>query len=111
MTHSKLPNDNEIEDFLLAVFAKIDDLCSPDVTLEVFRTISNRDFPSLKARYKSMRGGVGSPLNSRIGMAVKRLLGRENDIEVNVTENVFIQSYTRFYQLPCDTTNLQKSAK
>lgn len=70
---------------------------SPDITLMVFKTIEGYR-AKFGSRYRMLGGGKGSSLNAQIGLAVKLLLGRENDSEHAVTDEqcTLIESYTRF---------------
>lgn len=102
----KTASDDDILEFLMDAFSKIDDPCAPDVTFEVFKATSR--LPSLKAKYKLLGGGIGSPLNARIGLLIKKTLERENDVEIDVDEKKYlIKSYTRFLPEPCDKTHIK----
>jgi len=102
----KTVSDDDLLEFLMDAFSKIDDPCAPDVTFEVFKATSR--LPSLKAKYKLLGGAIGSPINRRIGLLIKQTLDRKNDVEIDVDENkYFIKSYTRFLPEPCDKPHIK----
>jgi hypothetical protein len=74
---------------------------SPDITLLVFKMIESKS-AVLGSRYRTLGGGKGSDLNSKVAVAVKALMGRENDEVISVTDDVctLIESYTRFQPKP-----------
>lgn len=89
----------EVEELVRDVLKWIpaDQQNSPDITLLVFKTIESKR-AVLGALYRGLGGGKSSSLNAQIGATVKLLLGRENDEEQQVSDDVctLIESYTRF---------------
>jgi hypothetical protein len=89
----------ELRYFVQVVLQDVPDLCSQDVTLDVFRIIEHT--PTYLDWYRSHGG---STINTRIGKLIKSLCGRENAERRNVkTEQcTLISSYQRFKPFPCD---------
>jgi hypothetical protein len=89
-----MPRHDEMDSFVRDVIAQAHlDGRSQDITLNVFNAL--RDIPALRSRYITMGGRYRSDLNDDIGMAVKRVLKKEN-LERTELEHEFIQSYQRY---------------
>jgi hypothetical protein len=94
-----MATQEEVEELVRDVLKWIppDQQNSPDITLLVFKMIEAKR-ALLGAHYRQLGGGKGSSLNAQIGAVVKLLLGRENDVEQQVSDDdcTLIESYTRF---------------
>jgi hypothetical protein len=94
-----MATQEEVEDLVRDVLKELPPELhnSPDITLLVFKTIESYR-AKFGARYRGLGGGKGSSLNAQIGLTVKTLLGRVNDVEQKVSDEqcTLIESYTRF---------------